>query len=182
MQRITVRRTHSSYVGGAVPSSAQRRLGELNAQHSTSALRLAYLMTGDPTEAEDVVQEAFARLFAKFQNRRAPQAIEAYLRRSVINLSHDRHRRQKTLRSFLARRVPSGTSEQPPDIEARLVMRSRLQQLPHRQRVALVLRYYEDLTEHQAAEILNCSVPALKQLVQRGLRTMREQQRGEIDE
>lgn len=165
-----------------MPSSAQRRLSELYAQHSASALRLAYLMTGDPTEAEDIVQEAFARMFARFQDRRAPHAVEAYLRRSIINLSHDRHRRLKTLRTFLARRTSSATLEEPPDIEGRLVMRSRLHRLPCRQRAALVLRYYEDLSEDHAAEILHCSIPALKQLVQRGLTTLREQQRGDSDE
>ncbi|HYN35865.1 MAG TPA: sigma-70 family RNA polymerase sigma factor [Actinomycetota bacterium] len=164
-----------------MPNSAQRALAELYEQHAASALRLAYLMTGDPRAAEDLVQEAFARMFARFQDRRPPQAVEAYLRRSIINLSNDRFRRLKTVRAFLARGVSSPTSQAPPDVESRLVMRSRLQQLPHRQCAALVLRYYEDLSEDQAAEVLHCSVPALKQLVQRGVRTMREQQRGDID-
>lgn len=163
-----------------MPNSAQRALAELYEQHAASALRLAYLMTGDPRAAEDLVQEVFARMFARFQNRRPPEAIEAYLRRSIINLSNDRFRKLKTVRDFLARGVPSPTSQEPPDIESRLVMRSRLQQLPHRQCAALVLRYYEDLSEEQAAEILRCSVPALKQLVQRGLRAMR-QERGDVD-
>ena len=165
-----------------MPGTAHARLAELYNQHSASALRLAYLMTGDPTAAEDLVQETFARMFARFQDRKAPHDVEAYLRRSIVNLSHDRHRRRKTFRTFLARRITSATLEVPPDIEGRLVMRSRLQRLPHRQRVALVLRYYEDLSEAQAAEILNCSVQALKQLVQRGLRALRDQQRGETDE
>ena len=161
--------------------SAQRKLAELYARHSRSALRLAYLMTGNSTAAEDVVQEAFARMYARFQDRKPPDAIEAYLRRSVINLAHDRHRKQKSLRAFLSRGVPSSEARSP-DVETRLAMRSRLQRLPHRQRAALVLRYYEDLSEHQAAEILNCSVPALKQLVQRGLKALRQQDQGETDE
>lgn len=164
-----------------MPSSAQRRLAELYAQHATSALRLAYLMTGDPTAAEDVVQEAFARMFARFQDRKPPDAAEAYLRRSIVNLSRDRHRRLQTLRAFLARGVPSPMSAEAPDIEARLVMQSRLQRLPHRQRAALVLRYYEDLSEDHAAELLHCSVGALKQLVRRGLANLRDQQRGDSD-
>ena len=165
-----------------MPSAAQRRLAELYAQHAASALRLAYLMTGDPAAAEDVVQEAFARIFARFQDRKPPHALDAYLRRSIINLSHDRHRRLRSFRAFLARSVPTATLEEPPDIEGRLVMRSRLQRLPYRQRAALALRYYEDLSEDDAAEILHCSVGALKQLVRRGLANLREQQRGEGDE
>lgn len=165
-----------------MPGSAQRRLAELYAQHGASALRLAYLMTGDSSAAEDVVQEAFARIFARFQDRKPPHAVEAYLRRSIVNLSRDRHRRLRTLRAFLARGVLSSTSQAPPDIEARLVMQSRLQRLPHRQRAALVFRYYEDLSEDNAAELLHCSVGALKQLVRRGLANMREQQLGDSDE
>lgn len=161
--------------------SAQQRLNELYALHAQSALRLAYLMTGDPNASEDIVQEAFARLFAKFQDRKTPHAVAAYLRRSIVNLSHDRHRRLKTLRSFLARSVSSTPAQDSSDIEDRLIMRSRLQRLPHRQRAALVLRYYEDLSEHDAAEVIGCSVAALKQLVQRGLRSMRQQQQGEAD-
>ena len=167
-----------------MPSSAQRRLDQLYANHSASALRLAYLLTGDAGEAEDVVQEAFVRMFVRFRDHKAPPAAEAYLRRCVVNLVHDRHRRRKTLRSFLARSVPSAVAVEVPSIEARLVMRARLQQLPYRQRTALVLRYYEDLSESHAAEILQCSVGALKKLVQRALRTMREQQQhvGDSDE
>jgi RNA polymerase sigma factor (sigma-70 family) len=161
--------------------SARQRLNELYALHASSALRLAFLMTGDEQAAEDIVQESFVRLYARFQDRKAPDVIDAYLRRTIVNLSHDRHRKLKTLRAFVAR-GPQSSSAQPPDVPSRVDMGRRLQLLPHRQRVALVLRYYEDLTEAQAAELLDCSVAALKQLVQRGLKTMREQQRGESHE
>ena len=180
MHKTAIARAQSS-TGGVVQGSAQRKLAQLYARHSRSALRLAYLMTGNSTAAEDVVQEAFARMYARFQDRKAPDAIEAYLRRSVINLAHDRHRRQRTMRAFVTRSAAQSEAHAP-DIDARLAMRSRLQRLPHRQRAALVLRYYEDLSEHQSAEILNCSVPALKQLVQRGLKALREQDTGDNDE
>lgn len=162
-------------------SSAQQRLNELYALHAPSALRLAFLMTGDGDVAEDIVQEAFARLYARFGERKAPEGIDAYLRRTIVNLSHDRHRKLKTLRAFVAR-GSERNSEPPADVSSRLDMSARLQRLPHRQRAALVLRYYVDMTEAQAAEVIGCSVPALKQLVQRGLKSMREQQQGEAHE
>ncbi len=158
-------------------SSAHQRLNELYALHSPSALRLAFLMTGDGHVAEDIVQEAFARLYARFGERKEPEAVDAYLGRTIVNLSHDRHRKLKTLRAFVAR-GPQRSSELPPDVSSGIDMRARLQRLPHRQRAALVLRYYVDMTEAQAADVIGCSVPALKQLVQRGLNTMREQQQG----
>lgn len=161
--------------------SGHERLNELYALHAPSALRLAFLMTGDGDVAEDIVQEAFARLYARFGERRAPDGIDAYLRRTIVNLSHDRHRKLKTLRAFMARGSQQST-EPPADVSTRIDMRARLQRLPHRQRAALVLRYYVDMTEAQAAEVMDCSVPALKQLVQRGLRTLRQQQQGEAHE
>ena len=162
-------------------SSAHQRLNELYALHAPSALRLAFLMTGDGDAAEDIVQDSFARLYARFAERRAPDAIDAYLRRTIVNLSHDRHRKLKTLRAFVAR-GPQRATESATDVPSRIDMSSRLQRLPHRQRAALVLRYYVDMSEAQAADIIGCSVPALKQLVQRGLKTMREQQQGESHE
>lgn len=159
-------------------SSAHQRLNELYALHASSALRLAFLMTGDGDAAEDIVQDAFVRLYARFGDRKAPDGIDGYLRRTIVNLSHDRHRKLKTLRAFVARGLQHDV-EPPADVSSRLDIRSRLQRLPHRQRAALVLRYYVDMTEAQAADVIGCSVPALKQLVQRGLKTMREQQQGE---
>lgn len=161
--------------------SAHQRLNELYALHAPAALRLAFLMTGDGPGAEDIVQEAFVRLYGRFQDRKAPDRVEAYLHRTIINLSHDRHRKLKTLRAFVAR-GHQNNPDLPLDVPARVDMAQRLQRLPHRQRAALVLRYYQDLTEPQAAELLHCSVAALKQLVQRGLNTMRAQQQGERDE
>jgi RNA polymerase sigma-70 factor (sigma-E family) len=165
-----------------VPRAPRHRLAHLYEEHSASALRLAYLMTGDAQATEDLVQEAFARMFARFQDRKGPDAVAAYLRRSIVNLAHDRHRRSKTVRTFLAGARAPASSEEAAEVDARLVMRSRLQRIPHRQRAALVLRYYEDLSEAQTAEVLGCSVHAVKQLVQRGLRRMREQGLGDADE
>lgn len=168
--------------GEPVVSGTRHRLAHLYDEHSAAALRLAFLMTGDPAAAEDLVQEAFARMFARFQDRKGPDAVAAYLRRSIVNLAYDRHRRSKTLRTFLARARAPVPSEEAAGVDARLVMRSRLQRLPHRQRAALVLRYYDDLSEAQTADVLGCSVHAVKQLVQRGLRRMRELEPGEADE
>lgn len=156
--------------------SAERRLADLYAARAAHSLRLAFLMTGDANAAEDIVQEAFVRTFARLKDRRSPERLEAYLRRTVINLSHDRHRKLRSARQFLAR--AGRISHSHTEMDARLAFRDLLQQLPHRQRAALVLRYYEDLSEQDAADILNCSVAALKQLVQRALTTLRSNQQG----
>lgn len=161
--------------GGRVRGSSQQRLTDLYTAQAPRSLRLAFLMTGDADAADDIVQEAFVRTYSRLKERQPPDRLEAYLRRTIINLSHDRHRKLRSARGFSAR---STDVQKEPDMDSRLVFRDLLQGLPHRQRVALVLRYYEDLSEHDAAEILRCSVPALKQLVQRGLKALRQDHQG----
>ncbi len=153
-------------------------------RHADAAIRLAFLLTGDRHSAEDIVQDAFIRLFGRFQELRNPDAFETYLRRTVVNLSRDRFRRLR-----LERIHAQADSSYPQadyggeigsQIEDREQIRQALQDLPHRQRAALILRFYSDLSEQQTAEILQCSVPAVKSLVSRATTTLRERVRGEV--
>src|SRR5205809_3788317 len=84
-----------------VPRERTASLSDLYAKHAPRAGRLAYVLTRDQALAEDVVQEAFARLIARLPGLRNPDAIEAYLRRSVINLCRKHWRRNARERSFL---------------------------------------------------------------------------------
>src|SRR5437867_1974373 len=79
------------------------RLGELYLRHADSAVRLAYLLTGDGALAEDLVQDAFIRLAGRLTHLRDPGAFEAYLRRTIVNLSNSYFRRRKVERSYLDR-------------------------------------------------------------------------------
>jgi RNA polymerase sigma-70 factor (sigma-E family) len=151
------------------------RLGELYRRHAADAARLAYLVTGDRALAEDIVQDAFVRLYGRFRDLRNPDAFEFYLRRTVVNLarSHFRHRRVE--RSYLAgpgRRAGEPTGELP-DVAGRDELWSVLQSLPERQRTAIVLRFYEDLSEASTAEVMGCPVGTVKSLVSRGLERLR---------
>jgi RNA polymerase sigma-70 factor (sigma-E family) len=149
-------------------------LEELYRRHSVSGYRLALLLTGDPELAADLLQDAFVRLLGSFHDLRDPSAFPAYLRRTLINLSRSYFRRRRIERSHLHR-----SRELPPsavtDLGAREEMTHWLANLPSRQRAAVVLRFYEDLSEKEAAEALQTSVPALKSLVQRGLSSLREE-------
>lgn len=163
--------------GGA---SSRRSLSELYALHAPAATRLAYLLTGDGHLSEDLVQDAFVRAAGRFEHLRSSESFGPYLRRAVVNLSRGYFRRKRVERSFLAReraRPPEITV--PSSLEERDELWRALQHLPHRQRAAVVLRFYEDLSEHQAAEVLGCSQEALKSLVARAMRTLRTQMRGE---
>jgi RNA polymerase sigma-70 factor (sigma-E family) len=150
------------------------RLEELYVRHAPAALRLAYFLTGDRELAEDLVQDAFVRLAGRFRHLRLPDAFDAYLRRTIVNLftSYLRH-----LRVERRNAAPRGTAERAhrdADLAERDAMWTALQQLPPRQRAAIVLRYYEDLSERETADVLRCSLGAAKQLTSRGLASLRE--------
>jgi RNA polymerase sigma-70 factor (sigma-E family) len=175
-----VRTVETISLGGAVAKRRQQRLADLYWSHSTDALRLAFLLTGDQHAAEDIVQDAFVRLFGRFNELRNRDAFEIYLRRTVVNLSRDRFRRMRVERDRVARATtPSSQIEPGSQLEDREQIRNALRNLPHRQRAALVLRFYVDLSEQQTAEVLECSVPAVKSLISRATGTLKERMRGD---
>jgi RNA polymerase sigma-70 factor (sigma-E family) len=146
------------------------RLGELYRRHAEGALRLAYLLTGDLPLAEDIVQDAFVKLARRLAHIRDPDAFPAYLRRTVVNLANSRFRRERVERAYLQREKgmahPDALEE---DLDEREDLWVALQQLTARQRAALVLRFYEDLPERQAAKLLRCRPGTVKSLVSRAL-------------
>jgi len=149
-------------------------LAELYERHASDAVRLAFLVTSDRELARDIAQDAFVRVAGRFGHRRYPDAFDAYLRRTVVNLcmSHFRHRRVE--REYLARETaaPERVAE-PPELGARDELRRALGRLPTRQRTAIVLRYYEDLPEEEVAAAMRCSVSAARSLVSRGMEKLR---------
>jgi RNA polymerase sigma-70 factor (sigma-E family) len=152
----------------------RRGLAALYARHAIAAGRLAYLLTGSNAEAEDLVQEAFARVVGRFGHLRVPDAFEAYLRRTIVNLHTSRLRRLRLERAFAereGRRTPETVGM--PDVGVRQALWQALLALPPRQRAAVVLRYYEDLSEADTAQVLGCSVAAVKSLVARAMKTLR---------
>ena len=153
---------------------AAERMEELVQAHSAEAVRFAYLLTGDRDLAADIAQDSFVRLFARFRDRGGPDAVRSYLRTTIVNLCRDHWRRRRTANAYFARSAgqPQQNEALPP-FEVRDELWSALQQLPARQRAALVLRYYEDLSEQQTADILGCAVGAVKALVTRGNHAMR---------
>ena len=176
-----------SYPARFVAESSEARRGEPGlrqkldaayAEHAPSLGRLAYLLTGDAAVAEDLMQEAFVRTFARFGHLRRRDALAGYLRETVVNLAHKHFRRVSTERSYVeAARSTNWIS--PPDLALREQLWAALRELPYRQRCALVLRFYEDLSEQETARLLGCRVGTVKSLVHRGLSSMREQIGGE---
>ena len=154
---------------------------DLYQQHAANAVQFAYLLTGNRHLAEDLAQDAFVRLFGRFQELRSPEAFFFYLRRTIVNLSKDHFRRLQRER-LLSRRQRGAYAEEDNQfsrVDTRDELLQALQTLPPRQRAAVVLRFCESLSEHEAARCLDTSVGAVNSLVSRGLTTLRRQVRSE---
>jgi RNA polymerase sigma factor (sigma-70 family) len=138
-----------------------------------SALRLARMLVGNSASAEDVAAESVARLLAA-RRRVEPQNAAAYLRRIVVNQVIGRGRRSATERRLGHRFVSASSSGDSGDqIVGRATLAAALDQLPPRQRAVLVLRYYEDLSEHTVAELLRIPLGTVKSSASRGLDDLR---------
>ena len=126
-------------------------------------LRLAHLITGSTEAAEDVVQESFVRLCRNWDRAAQPGA---YLRTVVVSRCRSWQRRR------ILERQPQPRPPTPSvDGEARELL-DALAHLGARQRAALVLRFYADLSEAEVAEALGCRPGTVKSLVHRGLRNL----------
>lgn len=130
-------------------------------------VRLAHLLTGSNEAAEEIVQEAFAQAFRRFDRLDNPGA---YVRRSVVNGSHSWHRRRRSERRALERTGASNDDGHTAGGE----LTDALAALPFRQRAALVLRFYEDRSTAGVADALGCRPGTAKSLVSRGLQQLRE--------
>jgi RNA polymerase sigma-70 factor (sigma-E family) len=154
------------------------RVAELYCVHAQEIGRLAYLLTGDAQLAEDLAQEAFVRLIGRLGVIRDEAAIAPYLRRTVVNLARKHWRKRRSERSYLTRERSGQSAVRTadlPDLAGRDELWEALAKLSYRQRAAIVLRFYEDLSEEQTARILGCAVGTVKSSVARGLREMRRE-------
>lgn len=155
-------------------TAANGRLTELYIRHGPAAQRLAFLLTGDRAQAEDLVQESFVRVVGRFGHLRVPDAFGAYLRRTIVNLHTSHLRRKRLERAWLEReRRPAAPPPIATEVGAREELWRAVLALPPRQRAAVVLRFYEDLSERETADVLHCSPAAAKALVARAMETLR---------
>jgi RNA polymerase sigma-70 factor (sigma-E family) len=150
-------------------------LNELYIRHAPAAVGLAFLLVGDRDVAQDLVHEAFVRLAGRLRHLRDRSRFDAYLRRTVVNLHLSRLRRLRLERTYLAREryLLSPERDHQAEVAARQDLWASLGRLPARQRAALVLRYYEDLSERETAEVMRSSVAAVKSLVARAMEALR---------
>ena len=148
------------------PSESDAAFTALYRAHYPSLVRLAAVIVDDDAVAEEVVQEAFARLHMRWSRVDDPAS---YVRRSTVNGCRDVLRRRRLERTFLRRQT---TTDQHPEPD---FLGDALARLPARERIALVLRHYEGLSEQQIAEALGCPPGTVKTLLHRGGKRLRQQ-------
>ena len=146
------------------------------AAHVDGLLRTAYLIVWDEGEAEDLVQECLLKVARGWRRVRRMEQPQAYARRILVNLALDGARGRAQRRGELERGAPAslGAADPLPALEARAELLQALGQLNERQRAVLVLRYFNDLTEAQVADVLGCSPGTVKSSASRGLARLRE--------
>ncbi len=137
-------------------------LDQLFRDHATPLLRLAVVLTGDRPLAEELVQEAFVRLHRTGGPR--PGAELAYLRRTVINLSHGHHRHLRVVRSHRTEDAGSAPAAEQGAVQrdAQRQVAAAVRALPTRQRDCIVLRCYADLSDTEIADALGISAGSVK--------------------
>lgn len=146
-----------------------RLLKELFYSEQPELLRVAVLMVGERELARDLVQESFVRVHGRVEGLENPGA---YLRTTLVNLCRAHHRHRKVV----DRLAPTGPGVVPPpglpdDLSAVWIA---LESLPERQRHALVLRYYLDLSDSEIAELLGARPGTVRSLTSRGLAQLRK--------
>jgi RNA polymerase sigma-70 factor (sigma-E family) len=156
------------------PATRLRSFAEVFESQRPAALRLAYAMTGDAQLTEDIVAEAFARVYAKW-SRGGIDDPDAYVRRAVVNEVRTTWRRLAVRRRYAAAQHHSETAA-PSGIDtlgdADLLQRA-LATLPPRVRAVVILRIVDDLSEQQTADVLGCAKGTVKSHLSRGLERLR---------
>jgi RNA polymerase sigma-70 factor (sigma-E family) len=140
---------------------------------SPALLRTAYLLTGNRADAEDLLQTALAKTYLAWDRIREREALDGYVRRVMVT----------TQTSFWRRKRPESLYDEVPerpgrdahaDADLHDALWSSLGRLSRKQRAAVVLRYYEDLSEAETARVLGVSVGTVKSTTSRALSLLRE--------
>jgi RNA polymerase sigma-70 factor (sigma-E family) len=164
--------------GGA--AMAIRRQGdvsafsELVAARSGALLRTAYVVVGDHQLAQDLLQEALVKAYVAWPRLRDTAKAEAYVRRTIVTTAISWSRRRSFHEPPVERVAEATDGDETDRLATHDVLWEQVRGLPPRQRAALVLRYYEDLSEADTADLMGCSVGTVKSQVAAALAKLRE--------
>jgi RNA polymerase sigma-70 factor (sigma-E family) len=154
-------------------AGAEAAVTALYQASALSLIRLAYVMLDDLPSAEDVVQEAFYGLYRRWDRLNDPESAMYYVRTSVLNGCRSVRRRRAVRRRGLADELPAVSAETVvlSGEEREEVIRA-VRGLPHRQREALVLRYYSELSDEQIARVMGIGPSTVRSTMHRALEAL----------
>jgi RNA polymerase sigma-70 factor (sigma-E family) len=140
--------------------------------------RTAWLLTGDWALAEDLVQTALVRSWPRWERIRRRDDPETYVRRAMVN-SWSSWRRRRWWGEHATDAVPDSPAvgDVAAEVDVRVTVQGALRSLPARQRAVLVLRVFDDLSEAQVAQVLDCAVGTVKATLARAVARLREDPR-----
>jgi RNA polymerase sigma-70 factor (sigma-E family) len=153
----------------------ERAITDLFDAHYTRMLRVAVVLLADRAAAEDVVQDAFLALYSAWPRVRDKQEAVGYLHRSVVNAARSRLRRRSVANRFRPPRQAEVISAEDTVLSSLVSgpVLSAMRALPPREREAVLLRHYLDLSEQQAAQALGLRTGSVKGYASRGLARLR---------
>ena len=151
----------------------EKEFAELVAGRSHSLRRTAYLICGDWHQAEDLVQTALVKLYCAWGKVNRRDDLDAYLRRTLVNVCIDEKRRGWWRREWPTSAPPDVPDTSAVPVDDRDLLVSGLRRIAPGQRAVLVLRYWEDLDVEETARILGCSTGTVKSQTARGLAALR---------
>jgi RNA polymerase sigma-70 factor (sigma-E family) len=156
-----------------VDEDARQQFGDFVAARTPALTRLAYLLVGDQHGAEDLLQTALTKTAARWGRLRHADP-EVYVRQVMYHEQVSRWRRRARRREVAVSQPPEAICADPTGhADLRLAMRTALLRLPPAQRLVIVLRYYEDLTETQVAEAIGVSVGTVRSRTHRAVQRLR---------
>ncbi|MGB6456516.1 MAG: SigE family RNA polymerase sigma factor [Streptosporangiaceae bacterium] len=140
---------------------------------SRALLRTAYLLTGNVADAEDLVQSALAKTYLAWDRIEDRGALDGYVRRAIVN-THISWWRRRRLQEYPTDELPDqAVADHAISSDLQETMRQAVDRLPQRMRAAIMLRYYDDMTEAEVAEVLGVSLGTVKSTVARAVAKLR---------
>lgn len=155
------------------PSDDEDGFQDFVQQHWRSLNRTAFLLTGDGGQAEDLVQSALEKVHRHWRRVSQMDAPLDYVRRAMVTTAIS-WRRRRSFGEIPSQSLEIATHDPYERIDQRAQLVTALRRLPVKMRAALVLRYFEDLSEADVAAAMGCSVGTVKSQVSRGLKRLRE--------
>jgi RNA polymerase sigma-70 factor (sigma-E family) len=138
-----------------------------------SLLRTAYLLTGNRADAEDLVQAALAKTYQAWDRIEDTRALDGYVRKAMVN-THISWWRRRRLDEYPTDEIPDRPVADPaPGSDLQDTLRRAVDRLPQRMRAAVLLRYYEDMSEAEVAAALGVSLGTVKSTVSRAVAKLR---------